>query len=88
MVSNVNRKPNPKYVTPKFIETEFLMSRSAVQARLDSGAIFSIGIPPADPNAVKTIRRIPWSEVERLRKLKGTKTKPAKCGKQTVEAAG
>lgn len=63
------QKANPKYVTPGFIEKEFGISRSAVQARLDSGAILSITIPPADPNARKTIRRIPWSEVERLRKL-------------------
>jgi len=83
----MSSKSNPKYVTPKFIELEFSMSRSAVQARLDSGAIASIGIPPADPNATKTIRRIPWSEVERLRKLTGTKpaakaTKPRKAKKQ------
>lgn len=77
---------NPKYVTPGFIQKEFSMSRSAVQARLDSGAIDSITIPPADPNAIKTIRRIPWSEVERLRKLNGTKPKQA-TRKRKTEAA-
>lgn len=61
---------NPKYVTPRFIEEEFGISRSAVQARLDSGAIRSITIPPADPKAKRKIRKIPWSEVERLRKGK------------------
>jgi len=68
---------NPKWVTPKFIETEFGISRSAVQDRLNSGAIKSITLPPADPNANRTIRRIPWSEVERLRKLTAPKSRKA-----------
>jgi hypothetical protein len=69
----VKSKANPKYVTPKFIEEEFGISRSTVQNRLDTGAIKSIQIPPADPSASKIIRKIPWSEVEKLRKSSGQK---------------
>lgn len=57
-----------EYLTPLEFARLFKIGRSTVQTMLDSGAVKSTPLPTADPNAKKQIRRIPWSEVERIRK--------------------
>lgn len=61
-------RDNPEYVTPKQFAEIFGLGRSTVQDLIRSNRINSIEIPTADPEAKKKIRRIPYSEVERLRK--------------------
>lgn len=57
-----------EYLTPLEFATLFKIGRSTVQSMIESGALKTDRLPTADPNAKKQIRRIPWSEVERIRK--------------------
>lgn len=57
-----------EFVTPAEFAKIFKIGRSTVQDMINSGAIATVKLPTADPNAKKQIRRIPQSEVERIRK--------------------
>ncbi len=57
-----------EFVTPTEFARLFKIGRSTVQGMIDSGAIKTVKLPTADPNAKKQIRRIPQSEVDRVRK--------------------
>jgi len=56
-----------EYLTPAEFAKFFKLGRSTVQSMMDAGTIQTIPIPTADPNAKKKLRRIPISEVNRLR---------------------
>lgn len=57
-----------EFVTPSEFAKLFRIGRSTVQGMIVSGAIKTVSLPTADPGAKKQIRRIPQSEVERIRK--------------------
>lgn len=65
---------NPQFVTPREFAELFKLGRSTVQDMMKSDVIDTVQIATA-PGAKKKTRRIPWSEVERV---KSGKPKPEK----------
>jgi len=66
--STAERVELPEFLTPLEFAKLFRVSRSTVQAMIDSGTLKTVSLPTADPDAKRQIRRIPQSEVERIRK--------------------
>jgi len=60
-----------EYFTPSEFAKLMKISRSKVQSMMTSGAVKTITIPTADPDAAKQLRRIPLSEVARIKKTLG-----------------
>ena len=63
---------HPEYVNPSEFARMFNMDRGAVIRACDAGSIDAIPLPTAGKN-IREHRRIPWSEVERI---KAGKPKP------------
>lgn len=68
-VKPVQKEIDPEFVTPAEFAKMFKIGRSTVQSMMDAKVIRTIPIPTADPNAKKQIRRIPFSEVTRIKSL-------------------
>lgn len=69
MSTVADKKPEAaEFLTPAEFAKIFKIGRSTVQGMITKGVLKTIRVPTADPNAKKQIRRIPQSEVARIRK--------------------
>jgi hypothetical protein len=66
-IKAANKVEQAEFLTPAEFGKLFKISRSTVQSMIQANTVQTVKLASADVNARKQIRRIPWSEVERIK---------------------